>query len=245
MRIKDDLDLPADSEAILRTTSLLGEKFIELRPPAQSAAAGAGVLRDGDVIDVTREAPELEFVAEQAARVLGGVVVNDLAVLIDTGAAAFGGRGGDLGALIDDLASISSVLADQTGDIVRIIDGLDRASARLADGSGDLDRLFVTLAESTDVLAANRDQALATLEDLTRLAQVQNADVFGPYRAAMDRQIRQLSAILDLVARHRGEVSTLLVWLERFAEGAHQAIPEDYAQVYSWFALAPLDGGLP
>ena len=33
MRIKDGLELPANSEAVLRTTSLLGEKFIELRPP--------------------------------------------------------------------------------------------------------------------------------------------------------------------------------------------------------------------
>jgi phospholipid/cholesterol/gamma-HCH transport system substrate-binding protein len=245
MRIKDGLELPADSEAILRTTSLLGEKFIELRPPAEGGAAGHAVLRDGDVLDVTREAPELEFVAEQAARVLAGVVVNDLAVLIDTGATAFGGRGADLGALIDDLAAISSVLADQTGDIVRIIDGLDRTSARLADGSGDLDRLFVTLADATDVLAENRDQALATLDDLTRLARVQNEEVFGPYRAAMDQQIRQLSTVLDIVARHRAEVSTLLVWLERFAEGGHKAIPEDFAQVYAWFSVAPIEGAAP
>src|SRR5688572_11272080 len=39
MRIKDDLDLPDDSVAVLRTTSLLGEKFIELRPPGEDDEA--------------------------------------------------------------------------------------------------------------------------------------------------------------------------------------------------------------
>ncbi len=40
--VKDGLDLPLDSEAVLRTTSLLGEKFIELRPHREGASEGAG-----------------------------------------------------------------------------------------------------------------------------------------------------------------------------------------------------------
>ena len=37
MSLRDGLEVPADSEAILRTTSLLGEKFIELRAPEGDA----------------------------------------------------------------------------------------------------------------------------------------------------------------------------------------------------------------
>jgi phospholipid/cholesterol/gamma-HCH transport system substrate-binding protein len=236
MRIKDDLDLPADSEALLRTTSLLGEKFVELRAPEDG---GQGTLVDGAVIDRTRAAPELEFVAEEAVKVLAGVVVDDLATLIETGALGFDGRGADLGALIDDLADISSVLADQTGNIVRIIDGLDRASATLADGAADLDQLFLTLADATEVLVENRDHLLRTLEDLTRLARTQNEEVFGPYRASIDRQISQLDAIVALVAAQRQEVATLVTWLQRFTEVAPRAIPDDFAQVYGWFIFPP------
>ncbi len=45
MRIKDDLDLPDNSVAVLRTTSLLGEKFIELRPPVDDE--GRPIPADG------------------------------------------------------------------------------------------------------------------------------------------------------------------------------------------------------
>src|SRR3546814_20522624 len=54
MEIKDDLELPADSEALLRTTSLLGEKFIELRAPDEPGTDE--VLVDGDVIEQSGEA---------------------------------------------------------------------------------------------------------------------------------------------------------------------------------------------
>src|SRR3546814_11553283 len=83
MEIKDDLELPADSEALLRTTSLLGEKFIELRAPDEPGTDE--VLVDGDVIEQSGEAPELEFVAEEAVHLLAGVATNDLSTLIEIG----------------------------------------------------------------------------------------------------------------------------------------------------------------
>src|SRR5688572_1756472 len=89
MRIKDGLDLPANSEALLRTTSLLGEKFVELRPLRDDdgeVVPGTGVLVDGDTITKASEAPELEFVAEEAVNLLAGVATNDLSTLIQTGA---------------------------------------------------------------------------------------------------------------------------------------------------------------
>ncbi|HEX9969202.1 MAG TPA: MlaD family protein, partial [Acidimicrobiales bacterium] len=59
LRLNDGVRIPKASTALLRTTSLLGEKFVELRPlgdPAQGP-----YLADGDVIADTGEAPELEF----------------------------------------------------------------------------------------------------------------------------------------------------------------------------------------
>lgn len=247
MRIKDDLRLPEGSEAILRTTSLLGEKFIELRPPegpdGRPASTGP-FLQDGAVLADTSEAPELEFVAQEAVEVLGGVLSNDLVTLIETGSAAFGGRAAELGSVIDSLAAVSGALAEQTTDIVTIIDGLDRASATLAGGSERIDALLVNLARTTDLLADNRDLTLQTLRDLTRLASAQNEIVFEPFRDDIDRQIGQLDAILDIVARQRGEVGVLVDWLAQFAVKTPAGIPEDFAQVYLWAVIAPLEGTL-
>ena len=255
MRIKDDLGLPADAVAVLRTTSLLGEKFIELRAPEDG---GSGALRDGMQISETQEAPELESFAEQAVQVLGAVAANDLATLIETGAVGFGGREVELGRLLDELGIISATLADQTGNIVRIIDGLDRASATLADADADVDRLLVNLADATQVLADSRGDLIDTVRGLTRLAEVQNTEVFEPYLAEVDQQVKQLDAIVGVVHAQREQVGVLVDWLAQFAVKIPRGIPEpescagrnaqtegciSFAQIFGWFSVSPLEDG--
>ncbi len=248
MRIKDDLDLPADSLAVLRTTSLLGEKFVELRPPREGEASEtdpdcrSDVLEDGCRIASTQTSPELEFVALEAVEVLGGVVANDLSTLIETGAVGFGGRAAELGSLIDSLSVVSGTLADQTENVLTIIDGLDRATTTLANGSERVDALLVNLADTIQVLADNRVLTLQTLEDLTRLARAQNEIVFEPFRDDIERQIGQLDAILATVVGQRQEVATLVDWLAQFVSKTPKGIPGDFAQVYGWFLPVPLEG---
>lgn len=236
LRIKDGLHLPKGSEAVLRTTSLLGEKFVELRRPADAPETGPELV-DGDVIQRTTQAPELEFVAEEAVQVLAGVAGNDLAALVQTGGIGFGGRATELGQLIDSLSTVSGTLSGQTSDIVAIIDGLDKATGTLAANDGDVDALLVNLSKTTSVLANNRELALQTLRDLTRLAKAQNDEVFGPYRSKIEGQIQQLDAILQLVAARRSEVGVLVDWLVEFTQRIPQGIPGDFAQVYGWFTL--------
>ena len=244
MRVKDGLGLPANTQAVLRPTSLLGEKFIELRPPRDDDGRplpATGTLASGAVIEETLEAPELEFVAEEAVQVLAGVVTDDLATIIETGAVGFGGRASELASLVDSLGVVSRTLAEQTGSIVAIIDSLDRASATVAGGSDEIDRLLANLAETTAVLAENRDLTLQTLRDRTRLAQAQNDLVFEPFRDDLERQLAQLDQLLAVVASQRQEVATLVDWLAEFATRARAGIPEDFAQLYAWLQLAPLD----
>jgi phospholipid/cholesterol/gamma-HCH transport system substrate-binding protein len=242
MKIKDGLHLPKDSQAILRTTSLLGEKFIELRRPDGSPARPDEELVDGDTVAKTAEAPELEFVAEEAVQVLAGVAGEDIASLVQTGGIGFGGRASELGRLIDDLGAVSGTLADQTGSIVSIIDGLDRATGTLAKSDDQVDQLLTNLSQTTTVLARNRELTLQTLRDLTRLAKAQNDEVFGPYKAKVEAQVQQLDAILQLVAARRGEVATLVDWLTLFVQRTPQGVPGDFAQIYGWFVIPGVNG---
>lgn len=237
MSIKDDVFVPVESRALLRTTSLLGEKFIELRPLDEDPMAGTDLV-DGDAIAETATAPELEFVTEQAVEILGAVVSSDVATLIETGAVGFGGRTTELTSLVEDLSTVSGTLADQTDDLVRIIDALDGATATLASSSGDLDELLGNLAETATVLADNRDVAIDAIRELTRLARVQNDNVFEPYLAEVDTQIKQVDAILAEVDRNQAQVAELLQWVAGFADQLPKAVADDFAQV---FLLAELE----
>jgi phospholipid/cholesterol/gamma-HCH transport system substrate-binding protein len=249
----EDVRLPADAVAELRQTSLLGEKFIALRACDPSPAhldagcepttAKLGEKNHSDIpVTRTTEAPELEFVADQAIRLLGGVVANDLATLVQTGSVGFAGRGAELRGLIDDLAVVSSGLADQTANIQTIIEGLDQATSALAADSTGLDQLLVNLSATTTVLAQNRQQLVDTLQALTRLVQAQNDLVFDPYVKQVDLQIKQVDAILGKVTEGRAEVALLIDWVNKFIYRVPLGIPHQFAQVYAWFALCNPDG---
>ena len=120
-------------------------------------------------------------------------------------------------------------------------------------------RVLVNLADATTVLADQRDQAVTSLASLTRLARTQNTLVFEPYLDATTHQIEELDAILAQVNAGRAEVGTLLDWVAEFIRVGPLAIPcangqvsgaqpcegGDFAQVFGWFVLTPLEGGGP
>jgi phospholipid/cholesterol/gamma-HCH transport system substrate-binding protein len=249
MSVKKDVHIGTDAIAELRTTSLLGEKFIALRPCDESkgdtgCTPGAPDLKSGDEIKKTQAAPELEFVAEQAVDLLGGVVISngvapDLQTLIKTGSEAFAGRGPELRGLVDDLSTISATLADQTSSIITIIDGLDKATTTLATNAPEVDQLLTNLSQTTTVLADNRQQAVDTLRSLTRLVQSQEDLVFKPYLDQVDRQVKELDAILTEVAQGRQEVASLIDWIDRFVYQVPKGVQNGFARVYGWFAFCP------
>jgi phospholipid/cholesterol/gamma-HCH transport system substrate-binding protein len=249
MSVKKDVHIGTDAVAELRTTSLLGEKFIALRPCDESkgdtgCTPGARDLQSGDEIKKTRAAPELEFVAEQAVDLLGGVVITngvapDLQALVKTGSEAFAGRGPELRGLVEDLSTISATLSDQTQSIITIIDGLDKATTTLATNAPEVDQLLVNLSQTTTVLADNRQQAVDTLRSLTRLVQSQEDLVFKPYLDQVDRQVKELDAILTEVTQGRQEVASLIDWIDRFVYQVPKGVQNGFARVYGWFAFCP------
>lgn len=244
MSLNPGVKVPRASTALLRTTSLLGEKFVELRPDGDPAAPPYFV--DGDAIPRRKVvlAPELEFVAEQAVTALGAVVASDVATLVDTSGEAFGNRGPVLRSLIGELATISSTLASRTDAIGRIIDGFDQTAAAVAGGKDDLDGLLRNLADTTRILSENRDRAVNALAQLARLAAVQN-EVLVKYRSDLDRQIKQVDAIVAVAAGQTDELGVLVDWLERFTVAIPKVIPNDFTQVYLWIVPAPLDPRSP
>lgn len=231
LRIQSDVKVPEGSSAVLRTTSLLGEKFIELRPPSAEAMRRGPFLDDGDRVGQTSEAAEFEHVADTLIELLGAVEASDVATLVDVGAAGFGGQRDALRALVSDLSTVSGTLAERSGQIVRIIDRLDTATQALGSGSGALEGALANLAETTDVLVANRDRAVEALQELSRLASVQNTVVVKHFDA-VKTQIQQADAVLGTLANSQNDLKSLIDWLERFVLTVPDLIPRDFTIVY-------------
>jgi phospholipid/cholesterol/gamma-HCH transport system substrate-binding protein len=242
MAVNKSVHVPKNSEALVRTTSLLGEKFIELRP--LGSPTQAPYLSNGDTVTRTQQAPELEFVADSAIELLGAVNSSDVSTIVQTGAAAFGGRGPELNRLISDLSSISGTLAGRTQQLTSIIDNLDRGTQTLAAGSDDLKTLLTNLATTSKILADNRNQAVDAVKQLSRLAAVQN-DVLDKYHANIDKQIKQVDAILAVAATQTQQLGTVVDFLNQFVYALPKAIPQDFTQVYMWAVPCTQDSRSP
>lgn len=231
MAIDRAVHIPKNSEALVRTTSLLGEKFIELR--AMGSPTQAPYLSNGDVVQKTEQAPELEFVADSAIELLGAVNSSDVASIVQTGAQAFGGRGPELNRLISNLSDISATFASRTQQLTTIIDNLDRGTQTLANGADDLKTLLTNLATTSQVLADNRQRAIDAVHQLSRLASVQN-EVLDKYHQDIDKQIKQVDAILAVAATQTQQLGTVVDFLNQFIYALPKAIPVEFTQVYMW-----------
>jgi phospholipid/cholesterol/gamma-HCH transport system substrate-binding protein len=238
MSLNPGVHVPKNSQALLRTTSLLGEKFVELRPlgnPTQGP-----FLANGGTVTNSAQGPELEFVAPSAVQLLSGVNADSVASMVETGAQGFANRGPQLRALLVDINQISATLASRTTAIGQVIDNLDRATVTLAGGSRDLSALLVNLAQTTQILANNRQQAVTALAALTHLATASDYSL-QKYGADIDREIKQIDVIAAALGNASAEVGNIVDWAARFVQATPTIIRNDFTQVFMWAVPSAYD----
>ncbi|HET7690805.1 MAG TPA: MCE family protein [Nocardioidaceae bacterium] len=215
VRIRGDVDLPANAVAAIRQTGLLGEKYVELAPPADIQPVGQ--LEDGATIgiDRTSRSSEVEEVLGALSLLLNGGGLDRLRTITVELNQALGGRQEEFRALLSKLTSFTGTLAANKESIVDAIEGLDRLSARAASGRRTIARALDTLGPALTVLADQRRQLVRMLDATSRLARVTTSTVA--------RTRADLLADLDLLAPV----------LSRLAEGA-ETLPDalEYALTF-------------
>jgi phospholipid/cholesterol/gamma-HCH transport system substrate-binding protein len=209
MEVRSDTGLPAHTEAALNRTSLLGERFIDLRPLGEG-----GSLRDGDHLSDTRVVTDFEDLVASGDRVLSLVASDQLNAAIETGAIAFGGRGGLLGQLITDIEGFVGSYNEGSDDLVRVIDALDGLATTLAPDAEVNAEGFAVLERASRVLEEEDDRLLDALADLTDLSE-SGAALLADHRQELEDSIRRLRILLAQITRIDGAMGDLLTWLPR------------------------------
>ena len=172
MSVNGTVRLPGNASAVLRQSSLLGEKFIELDTPAREKATGR--LAEGAVIPVSRtnRNPEVEEVLGALSLLLNGGGVNQLKDITRELNNTFSGNEPQIRALLGRVDQLATELDGQRGDIVRAIDGLDRLAGTLKGQTGNLTNALDNLGPGLKVVTEQRDQLVGMLGSLDRLSGV-------------------------------------------------------------------------
>ena len=220
--------VPADTELVVRTTSLLGEKFIDL----QSQTEGPPFLKDGAIIEVenTSKATELEEVFAKLASVLGTGNLEQINRFTTAQANILRNRGGQLREVLSRLRQFTDVLNRRRTDIASSIDSLDSVARTVVGDSRVLDRFLESFAGSSRVLEDQKQELQRLLVALDRFTAV-SVQLLNSTEQGLDEQLRDLRPVLRTAVANSGNLRESLQTLATFTQWFPETMPGDYLQL--------------
>ncbi|MGA9748787.1 MAG: MCE family protein [Nocardioides sp.] len=170
--VRGDVVLPDNAIAGIRQTSLLGEKFVSLEPPASGASETR--LGDGDRIPLERSGrnPEVEEVLSALSLLLNGGGVAQLKTISVELNKALEGRESNVKSVLDQLDLFMEQLDDNKGAIIQAIESLNRLSISLNDQERTIKSALDNLPRAVASIDRQRDDLVKMLEGLTELSAV-------------------------------------------------------------------------
>lgn len=229
MSIDRSARVPADVTASVETTTILGERIIEL-DPGRGVTNSSPLLADGARISHTVVVPDLEQLVKGGAQVFAPISASALASLVEAGGQGFGDQGADIHRLIDDLAAVSAGYATQTTTIQNLINSLDQLGESTApDAQADADAV-TNLAQTTQILAdqsARFDDLLSALDSLS----VQGRSLLESYLSQIGIQLTGLADATKAVASEQADLAGILVYLKGHNESLSKAAQGRFVQV--------------
>lgn len=206
LEIDEAYVLPDRTVATIRSTSLLGEKYVALIAP-EPDPADVSTLRETGVIPVSRTTQdvEVEQLLASIGALLNGGGLQQLSTITREFEAGLAGRETDARALLEDLDAIVNGLDAGRPAIVAALKSTQRLSTALAAQHEVLSRAVVDLDPATGVLARQQRQLTRALVKLERLGE----RATGLIRRSTDATVEDLEALAP-VLREVGEVAHLI-----------------------------------
>jgi phospholipid/cholesterol/gamma-HCH transport system substrate-binding protein len=225
-----DAAIRADTEAILRLRSLIGERYVELT----KLWTGEGErLESGAVIPLERTVvpAEITEVLDEAARVskeLDGETMNrvigELAAVVDDDGAA-------VEALLDELADAGEVVAAEADDLDQLIASLNTAVATLAEKDQTVVSVLRNGTTVSQALLAQQGALDAAVDSIDTIVG-DLATFTGEQRQGLTDLATDLSTVGQVLAKHRADFEQVVHYLPMASYGFARAITNDGERWY-------------
>lgn len=183
-RVDRDVALGADTEASIKLATLLGGRYLELRP------AGVGELPDDRIPIAHTTVPyDLQKVLQTGTPLLEDLDGAKFRQALHTVAATLRGDGPKISAALDGLSRASDVVSTRRDQIAHLIDSTDAVTDLIDHRS---DQLFALLGQSDTLL-----RELVRRRDLVRDVLGDLADFTGELRKTLAENDSQIGPLLD------------------------------------------------
>ncbi|MFH9470279.1 MCE family protein [Streptomyces clavifer] len=233
MRVNGKIKLPANAYAHLEQSSLLGEKYVQLSPPAEGTARGA--LADGDRIPLARtnRNPEVEEVFGALSMLLNGGGVAQLKTITTELNKALAGQEPQIRSMLSRVDTLVTNLDDHKEDITQALDGVNRLAATLATRKQDVGTVLTGLSPGLKVLEKQRGSLLTMLRSLDTLSDVA-VDTINKSKADMIADLKALAPTLRALADSGDDLpdSLQVLLTYPFTDEVLRGVKGDYLNVY-------------
>ncbi|RJS46351.1 MCE family protein [Nocardioides cavernaquae] len=199
VEIHGDVDLPANTVATIRQTSLLGEKFVSLAPPETGASSEP--LADNDVIPINPKGhnPEVEEVLGALSLLLNGGGVAQLKTISSEISLALEGNEGAAKSVLRQLAELMGTLEEGKADIVHAIEAVNRLAIAANKQMPAIDSALEELPSALASLDRQRDDLVKMLAALENLSDV-GVRVISASKESTISAFRDLHPVLKSLA---------------------------------------------
>lgn len=196
IKVNGDVELPDQSLASIRQTSILGEKFVSLAAPLDGE--GQGRLDDGDVIPLERtgHAPEIEQVLASLSLVLNGGALGKAQIISRELNTALKGNESEVRTLVRRLDEFVAVADDSKAEIVTAIEQIDRLAKNTNDQKVAIDAALDDLPAALTTVNQQRANLVKMLAALSELGAV-GSDVIIRSKESLTADLKALAPVLD------------------------------------------------
>jgi phospholipid/cholesterol/gamma-HCH transport system substrate-binding protein len=234
MSVNGDVDLPANALAMLRQSSLLGEKYIELSAPPKGEEQGK--LANGALIPIARtnRNTDIEEVLGALSMLLNGGGVDQLQNITQELNNALEGNEPDLKATLANLDTLVGTLDESKSDITRAIDGVNQLAGTLANEKDQLAGAIDSLGPGLQVLNDQRSQLVTMLQSLDSLSTVA-VNTVNASQADIVADLKALTPALQKLGEAGADLpkSLELLFTIPFSDEAVNGVKGDYFNLYA------------
>jgi phospholipid/cholesterol/gamma-HCH transport system substrate-binding protein len=206
VEVNRDAKLPDNAVATIRQTSLLGEKFVSLAPPATGAT---GRLGDGDKIPLERSGrnPEIEEVLGAASLLFNGGGLEKTNTIVRELNNALGGNEPEVKELLDTTTQFIGQLDANKEELLTSLEKVNRLAIAANDQTDAITGALDDLPEALRVVNDQRDELVGLLQSLDRLGDVATG-VIRSSKADTVADLKALVPTLTNLARAGDDLAT-------------------------------------
>lgn len=206
-RIDPEVQLAGNAVAVLRETSLLGERFVALDPPAGTPATGT--LAPGSTIEQadTHVVPDVEVVFGALSAVLNGGGLQQVEIISRELSTALSES--DLGGTTRKLDGLVGTLDDHKDDIVAALESVDRLAGVLADQRRVIADALGAVPQGLAVLERQRPRLVRTVQALGDLSATA-VPLIRRSKADTVADLRHLAPVLEQLANSKERLAQAL-----------------------------------